>query len=176
MNLQQGYIQVYTGNGKGKTTAAIGQAIRALGHGFKVYFAQFMKDFPYGELNILRQFSPQIEIKNWGNDRFVFQKQPPSRELIEEMKRGLDEALKAMLSKQFDLVVLDEVLVSIYFKLFTTEQIVNFLTQKPKEVELILTGRYCPQEIIEMADLVTEMQEIKHYYQVGVMARKGIEN
>lgn len=176
MNLQQGFIQVYTGNGKGKTTAAIGLAVRALGHGFKVYFAQFMKDFPYGELNILRQFSPQIEIRNWGNDRFVFQKQTPSLELIAEMSKGLNEALNAMLSEQFDLLILDEVLVSIYFKLFKVEQIVNFLRQKPKTVEVILTGRYCPQEIIKMADLVTEMQEVKHYYQSGIMARKGIEN
>ncbi len=176
MKLKQGFIQVYTGNGKGKTTAAIGQAIRALGHGLKVYLTQFMKDYPYGELDMLKKFAPQIVLKNWGNDRFVFKRQPPSQSLIEEMNQGLEEARNAMLSLNYDLIILDEVLVSIYFKLFTKEQIIAFLKQKPARVELILTGRYCPKEIMDFADLVTEMVEVKHYFQRGFTARTGIEN
>ena len=176
MKLSRGYIQVYTGNGKGKTTAAIGLAVRALGHGFRVYFAQFMKNFPYGELEILKRFASHLVLKNWGNDAFVFKKQPPSAELVSEMQKGLSQAREAMLGSTYDLVILDEVLVSIYFKLFTIDQVVDFLKVKPANVELVLTGRYCPQEIVELADLVTNMEEIKHYYQRGVSARKGIEN
>ena len=174
--LRQGFIQVYTGNGKGKTTAAIGLTMRALGAGLQVYFVQFMKNFPYSELSILQAFQPQLQLKRFGNDAFVFKKQPPSEELIIQMKEGLNEALRAMLSREFDVVVLDEVLVSIYFKIFTTDEILQFILQRPPEVELILTGRYCPEEIIERADLVTEMKEIKHYYQQGILARRGIES
>jgi len=176
LKLKKGFVQIYTGNGKGKTTAAIGQAIRALGHGFTVYLTQFMKNYPYGELNILKTLAPQIEIKRWGNDRFVFKKQAPSAELIAEMSEGLAQARQAMLSLKYDLVILDEVLVSIYFKLLTKEQVIDFIKQKPTGVELILTGRYCPKEITELADLVTEMKEVKHYFNTGVLARKGIEN
>ncbi len=176
MGLKRGYVQVYTGNGKGKTTAAIGLAIRALGHGLKVYFAQFMKNYPYGELNILQTLAPNLVLTRWGNDAFVFKKEPPSQTLLAEMNRGLQEARQAMLSLAYDLVILDEVLVSIYFKLFTTEQLIEFIKVKPENVEVVLTGRYCPQEILNLADLVSEIKEIKHYYQRGVSARKGIEN
>ncbi len=176
MGLKRGYVQVYTGNGKGKTTAAIGLAIRALGHGLKVYFAQFMKNYPYGELNILQTLAPNLVLTRWGNDAFVFKKEPPSQTLLAEMNRGLQEARQAMLSLAYDLVILDEVLVSIYFKLFTTEQLIEFIKIKPENVEVVLTGRYCPQEILNLADLVSEIKEIKHYYQRGVSARKGIEN
>ncbi len=175
-HLKRGFLQVYTGNGKGKTTAAIGLTMRALGAGLQVYFVQFMKNFPYSELSILQSFRPQLQLKRYGNDAFVFKKQPPSDELIVQMKEGLNEALQAMLSQKFDMIVLDEVLVSIYFKIFTTDEILQFIRQRPPKVELILTGRYCPEEIIELADLVTEMKEIKHYYQQGVLARKGIES
>ncbi len=176
MGLKRGYVQVYTGNGKGKTTAAIGLAIRALGHGLKVYFAQFMKNYPYGELNILQTLAPNLVLTRWGNDAFVFKKEPPPQTLLAEMNRGLQEARQAMLSLAYDLVILDEVLVSIYFKLFTTEQLIEFIKVKPENVEVVLTGRYCPQEILNLADLVSEIKEIKHYYQRGVSARKGIEN
>ncbi|NOX90041.1 MAG: cob(I)yrinic acid a,c-diamide adenosyltransferase [Calditrichaeota bacterium] len=175
-NLEKGYVQIYTGNGKGKTTAAIGLAVRAVGSGLRVYFAQFMKNYPYGEIPILQSLQPNITIVRWGDDRFVFKKEPPSNELKAEMNRGLNEALQAMKSGRYDVVILDEVLVSVYFKLFSAKQIVDFVRVKPEAVELVLTGRYCPQEIIELADLVTEMREVKHYYRKGILARKGIEN
>ncbi len=176
MKLEQGYIQIYTGNGKGKTTAAIGQAVRAAGSGLKVYFVQFMKNYPYGEVELLQNLSSHITLKRYGTDDFVFKKKAPSDELIREMQKGLDEAEEKMFSGAFDLIILDEILVSIYFKLFTTEKVLQFCKKKPKKVELILTGRYCPDTISDLADLVTKMNEVKHYYQKGVTARRGIES
>ncbi len=175
-HLEQGFVQVYTGNGKGKTTAAIGLAMRAIGAGLYVYFVQFMKSFPYSELSVLQAFQPQLTLKRYGNDDFVLKKQPPSAELLATMHKGLADAHRAMLSGKYDLIVLDEVLVSIYFKLFSCAEIVRFIKERPNETELVLTGRYCPHEIIDSADLVTEMKEIKHYYRQGVLARKGIES
>lgn len=176
MKLQQGFIQVYTGNGKGKTTAAIGQAIRALGAGLRVCFVQFMKDYPYSELKILQNLSPGLKLIRYGNDAFVLQKKPPSSALIGEMKKGLDEARRLMLSGQYELIILDEVLVSIYFGLFSVEDVKKILKEKPPLVEMILTGRYSPPEINDLADLVSEIKEIKHYYQKGILARRGIES
>lgn len=176
MALSQGFVQVYTGNGKGKTTAAIGQAIRAAGNDLRVGFVSFMKNFPYGEVRILRNLAPDITLKRFGNDGFVFKKEPPHRELIEEMQAGLKLAGDWLQNGQFDLLVLDEILVSIYFKLFTTEEVLELINRRPKTVELILTGRYCPEAILQVADLVTEMIEVKHYYQKGVTARAGIES
>ncbi len=174
--LSKGYVQVYTGNGKGKTTAAMGLSLRAIGAGLHVYFVQFMKNFSYSELSVLQSLQPNLTLKRYGNDQFVFKKQPPSKELIDEMHHGLQDARQALISKKYDLVILDEVLVSIYFKLFSIKDIVQLIKERPPTVELVLTGRYCPQEIIDLADLVTEMKEIKHYYQQGVLARRGIES
>lgn len=176
MKLDKGYIQVYTGNGKGKTTAAIGQSIRAIGNDLKVYFVQFMKDFAYSELNVLKNMAPDLVLKRYGTDDFVFSKTKPSQELIHEMQSGLEEALHVMQQKEYHVIVLDEILVSIYFKLFTEHEVLNFLKKKPDKTELILTGRYCPDSILEIADLVTNMNEVKHYYQKGVSARRGIES
>ena len=176
MKLDQGFIQVYTGNGKGKTTAAIGQAIRAMGAGLSVCFIQFMKDYAYSELEILQGFAPHLKLLRYGNDAFVFKKQPPEAALVEEMRCGLREAERAMISGEYDLVILDEVLVSVYFKLLDVDDIKKIVKKKPHQVELILTGRYCPQEINDLADLVSEIKEIKHYYQRGISARKGIES
>lgn len=176
MKPDKGYIQIYTGNGKGKTTAAIGQAIRALGAGFKVLLVQFMKSYPYSELPILEQFHPQLTIKRFGNDDFVFKKAPPGQTLVEEMQQGLEAARQTMCTGKFDIIILDEVLVSIYFKLLQTGEVVHFIKQKPDSVELILTGRYCPDELLQMADLVTEMKEVRHYYNEGIRARRGIES
>ncbi len=174
--LAKGYLQVYTGNGKGKTTAAVGLSIRALGNGLKIYFVQFMKDYPYGEVKILESFAPDLILRRYGNDSFVFEKKQPSTKLKRIVRQGLEEAEQAMLSGKYDLVVLDEVLVSIYFGLFSTEEILSFIRKRPPAVELILTGRYCPQSIKKISDLVTEMKEVKHYYKQGVKARKGIES
>ncbi len=176
MKLEQGFIQVYTGNGKGKTTAAIGQAIRALGAGMRVYFVQFMKNYPYGEIKILETFGPQLVLKRYGTDDFVFKKQQPSSDLIKEMAGGLDEAKKAMLSGDYDLIVLDEILVSIHFKIFSVEDVINFLKEKPLYAEVVLTGRYSPEKINDLANLVSEVREIKHYYQEGILSRPGIDS
>ncbi len=174
--LTKGYIQIYTGNGKGKTTAAIGQAVRASGFGLKTYIVQFMKEFPYSELNSLKYLKNWITIEQFGGDDFVYKKQLPDSEEISKAKMGLNSAKDKMLSKEYDLIILDEINVAIYFKLFKTSEIIDFIKQKPADVELILTGRYCPDELIEAADLVTEMREVKHYYQTGVTSRKGMES
>ncbi|MEJ2195697.1 MAG: cob(I)yrinic acid a,c-diamide adenosyltransferase [Ignavibacteriaceae bacterium] len=172
----KGYIQIYTGNGKGKSTAAIGQAVRAAGFGLRTYIAQFMKEFPYNELNSLRHLSEWITIEQFGSDNFVYKKEPPDKKEIDKARRGLAMAKNKMLSRKYDLIILDEICVAIYFGLFSDEEILTFIKQKPESVELILTGRYCPDKLIEKADLVTEMNELKHYYQEGIPSRKGIES
>lgn len=173
--LKKGFIQVYTGNGKGKTTAAIGQALRASGSGMRSLIIQFMKDFPYGELRALKSLEPLITIEQYGNDTFVFEKRPPEDKDKQEIKKALKRAREALLGGEYDLVILDEICVCFYFGLLKPEDVMPLLEIKPGNVELILTGRYCPEEIMEKADLVTEMREIKHYYQKGITSRKGIE-
>lgn len=174
--LEKGYIQVYTGNGKGKSTAAIGQAVRAAGFGLKTYIAQFMKEYPYSELKSLDHLKEWITIEQFAGDNFVYRKELPSKEEMDKARRGLEKAKAKMLSGKYDLIILDEVLVSIHFGLFNDEEILTFMKLKPEKVELILTGRYCPDKILDAADLVTEMKVIKHYYQNGVLARNGIES
>jgi len=176
IKLDQGYIHVYTGNGKGKTTAAIGLAVRAAGANLRTCIIQFMKDHPYNELTSLKQLSKWITIEQFGNDSFVFRKAKPSGELINIINNGIEKTEENMLSGNYDLIILDEICVSIYFSLVTTERVIELINKKPKNVELILTGRYCPTEIINIADLVTEMKEGKHYYQKGIEARNGIES
>jgi cob(I)alamin adenosyltransferase len=174
--LQEGFVQIYTGNGKGKSTAAIGQAVRAAGFGLKTYIAQFMKEYPYNELISLKLLSEWITIEQFGGDDFVYKKELPAEKELAKAKRGLNSAKEKMLSGNFDLIILDESIVAIYFKLITTKELVEFIKVKPTNVELILTGRYCPEELIDLADLVTKMKEVKHYYQKGVTSRKGIES
>jgi len=174
--LEKRFIQVYTGNGKGKTTAAIGQAVRAAGFGLKTYFVMFMKEFPYNEVRILEKLKDFITIVQVGKDDFVYKKVPPSEEEKSKIKEALAEAKTKMLNGEYDLIVLDEIFVSIYFGLITKEEVISFIDTKPENVELIMTGRYCPQEIMDQADLVTEMKEVKHYYEKGVLARRGIES
>ncbi len=174
--LKEGFVQIYTGNGKGKTTAAIGQAVRAAGAGLKSYIIQFMKEFPYSELESLKNLSSLITIEQIGKDNFVYKKEKPSREEIEKAKSGIEKAKVKMLNGEYDLIILDEVCVSIYFGMLTVEDVLPLIEEKPANVELILTGRYCPRELIDKADLVTEMKEVKHYYEKGILARKGIES
>jgi len=174
--LSKGYVQIYTGNGKGKTTAAIGQAVRAAGFGLTTYIVQFMKEFPYNELNSLKHLSKWITIEQFGGDDFVYKKELPGKEDLKKAQKGLSAAKEKMLSGEYDLIILDEVIVAIYYKLFKTKELIDFIKQKPENVELILTGRYCPEELIGIADLVTEMNEVKHYYQKGITSRKGIES
>ncbi|MCP4539114.1 MAG: cob(I)yrinic acid a,c-diamide adenosyltransferase [Chloroflexi bacterium] len=171
--LSQGYVQIYTGDGKGKTTAALGLALRATGHGMRTYIGQFMKGQPYGELDALRDH-PLITIEQYGDIRCI-RREEVTPEHIAQAQRGLEKARQAIQSGQYDIVVLDEVNVTVWFGLLTVEEVLAFLDERPAHVEVILTGRRAPQELIERADLVTEMREIKHYYEQGVPARKGIE-
>lgn len=174
--LEKGFIQIYTGNGKGKSTAALGQAVRAAGYGLKTYIIQFMKEYPYSELNSLKKLSEWITIEQVCNDDFVFKKVNPPQEEIDKANSALERAKEKMYSGDYDLIILDEVCVSIYFRLLKVEDVLSFMEYKPDNVELILTGRYAPQQLIDKADLVTEMKEIKHYYRNGILSRKGIES
>ena len=129
--LNKGYIQIYTGNGKGKTTAAIGQAVRAAGFGLKTYIVQFMKEFPYNEVKSLNRLKEWITIEQFGGDGFVYKKEPPDKNEIDKAQRGLASAKAKMLSGKYDIIILDEVCVSIYFGLFPDEEILTFVKQKP---------------------------------------------
>ncbi|WP_372713459.1 cob(I)yrinic acid a,c-diamide adenosyltransferase [Ilyobacter sp.] len=169
----RGYIQVYTGNGKGKTTASLGLIVRALGNNLKVYMGQFMKGQRYGELNTLEKLGVLVE--RFGTEECLMSRDDVSELDIKKAKEGYKRVLEVLLSKKYDLVILDEICVSTYFNLITEEEILHLMKVKPLETELVLTGRYAPEKVIEQADLVTEMKEIKHYYEQGVMARDGIE-
>ena len=171
----KGYIQVYTGNGKGKTTAALGIALRAAGHGLKTFFGQFLKGQDYGELSAIQKISPFITIEQFGRKGFIHVTENPDKEDIERAQRGLEKCVKMMKSRKYRLIVLDEINVAVHFNLFSEKEIHDFLDDKPEEVEVILTGRYAPDSFIDRADLVTEMKEVKHYYKKGIQARLGIE-
>jgi len=171
--LEKGYIQVYTGEGKGKTTAALGQALRASGHGMYTYIGQFMKGSHYGELEALRDHN-QITIEQYG-DVDCIRREDVTPKHVSQAHDGLKRAQEAMLSHRYDIVVLDEINVAIWFNLLSVEEVLAFLDQRPEDVEIILTGRRAPPELLERADLVTEMREVKHYFQQGVVARDGIE-
>lgn len=169
-----GYIHVYTGNGKGKTTAAFGLALRAICAGKKVYIGQFIKGMKYSELDAVN-YLPNLVIEQYGRNCFI--KNKPTQEDIELARNGLNKIKKVIEDGAYDIVILDEINVAVYYNLFTAKDVIDVISKVPKErdMEIILTGRYAPQEFIDIADLVTEMKEIKHYYQKGVMARKGIE-
>ena len=169
----KGYIQVYTGDGKGKTTAAFGLALRAAGAGLKVYIAQFVKGMKYSELNSLAKLSEFITIKQYGRDCFIFRE--PEKEDIQGAQKGLKEVKEIMCSGKYQMIILDEANIATYYNLFSVEALIDFIQAKPEEVELIITGRKADPRVIEAADLVTEMKEIKHYYQKSVQARDGIE-
>lgn len=169
----KGYIQVYTGNGKGKTTAAFGLALRAAGAGMKVFIAQFVKGRPYSEIEAVRQYLPGITIRQYGRGCFIVKS--PEEEDIRAAREGLDEVSKVIASGAYDLVVLDEATIAIWYKLFSVDELNGILDRKPDSTEIVITGRYAPIELTDRADLVTEMQEVRHYYTRGVEAREGIE-
>lgn len=171
----KGYIQVYTGKGKGKTTAALGLALRAAGHEKRVYIGQFLKGQSYGELTSAKKLTPYITIEQFGRKGFIHVTENPEEEDIKRAKSGLRKCLKAMLSRKYRIIVLDEINVAVYFNLLTETEVLKFLDQKPEEVEIVLTGRYAPASFLRRADLVTEMKEKKHYYKKGVKSRIGIE-
>ncbi|QGU94430.1 cob(I)yrinic acid a,c-diamide adenosyltransferase [Clostridium bovifaecis] len=171
--MKKGYIQIYTGNGKGKTTAALGLSLRAICAGKKVFFGQFVKGMDYSELKAVN-YLPNFTMKQFGRDAFIFNN--PKEEDIKLAREGLKEVKEALKSGEYDVVVLDELNIALYYKLFTVEEALELLDNRDPEVEVIITGRNADERLIEKADLVTEMKEIKHYYKKGVMARKGIES
>lgn len=171
--MDKGYVHVYTGNGKGKTTAALGLSLRAVCAGKKVYFGQFIKGMKYSELES-QSILPNFEIHQFGRDCFIFNK--PTKEDIQLAKDGLEACRKILTEGKHDVVVLDELNIAIYYKLFNVEEAIDAIKNRAPHVEVIITGRYAEEKLIELADLVTEMTEIKHYYRQGVPARKGIEN
>ena len=170
----KGLVQIFTGDGKGKTSAALGVVIRALGQGLRVYIVFFMKgDYPYSERYILSEL-PNVNFTSFGSLEFIDPKNVKPEE-IEQARQALAAAREAMLSGSYDLVVLDEVNLAAAWKLVELDEVVRLITDKPQNVELILTGRQADTKLVQLADLVTEMLKIKHPYDRGIMARKGIE-
>lgn len=191
----KGYVQVYTGDGKGKTTAAIGLAIRAIGAGKKVLLLQFMKSLAYAEQKVLCEL-PNItletvgkpffiipegmktkeELERWGDDVVIFEKGNPPVEYVELIHKGYTRAMEAVESNEFDIVILDEVNMAFFFGLLSEEEGQELLNKRNEGVELVCTGRGAPAWLVERADLVTEMKMCKHYYEAGINARVGIEH
>lgn len=171
--MRKGYIQVYTGNGKGKTTAALGLALRAAGAGHKVFIAQFIKKKKCSEHNALERFKDLITIRQYGKGLIL--KRDTAESDIRAAAEGLEKIKSIIKSGHYKVVILDEANVAIHYKLFAVDAFLKLLSEKPVDMELIITGRYADRKIIKRADLVTEMKEIKHYWKAGVNARTGIE-
>ncbi len=169
---EQGYIHLYTGNGKGKTTAAFGLAVRALCAGKSVYIGQFVKSMKYNETGLENVFD-RLKIEQLGSGCFLQGK--PDRSDVEMAEHGLEKCREAILSGQYDVVVLDELTIALHFGLLRIEEVLDVLRNKRLETEIIVTGRYAAAELVEIADLVTDMKEIKHYYSQGVLSRNGID-
>ena len=170
----KGLVQVFTGNGKGKTTAALGTILRAAGHGLRIFIVFFMKgDYDYGEFSTLSRL-PHVDMASFGFRRLTDPANIKPEE-VEQARLALSAAREAVLSGNYDLVVLDEVNVALGFKLIELDEVVKLIKDKPPDVELILTGRYADTRLIEMADLVTEMVKVKHPFDKGIKARRGIE-
>jgi len=169
----RGYVHVYTGDGKGKTTAAFGLALRAAGAGLRTFIGQFVKGMEYSELRALERFDDLIEVRQYGRSCFI--EREPEPEDVAAARAGLAEARAEMRSGRWDLVILDEANIATHFKLFPVEELLAVIAEKPTKVELVITGRRADPRVIEAADLVTEMREVKHYYERGVKARRGIE-
>ncbi|MBC8276866.1 MAG: cob(I)yrinic acid a,c-diamide adenosyltransferase [FCB group bacterium] len=172
--MRKGTVQVYTGNGKGKTTAALGLCLRAAGRGMKSLIIQFMKGQKYGELDAVKSLGGLITIEQMGLDTFVHVS-GPSEEDIAMAQKGLDRARQALKDDEVDILVLDEINVAVYFRLVKIEEVLELIDARPESMELVLTGRYAPPQVIGRADLVTRMECVKHYYDAGIPARDGIE-
>jgi cob(I)alamin adenosyltransferase len=170
----RGIVMVLTGDGKGKTTSALGQALRALGHGQKVYMIQFMKGRKYGEVLAAEKSLPGFTVRLCGLDSFVMRGNPAQVD-IDLAREGLNLAKTVVSSGDYDMVILDEINVAVDFKLISLDEVVEMLKGKPQKVTVILTGRYAPEELIDLADTVSEVREIKHHYSKGVKERAGIE-
>ena len=169
---KEGKFHIYTGDGKGKTTAALGLSLRALGAGSKVFFAQFIKGRHYSELDMLADLEG-IEFEQFGRRCFI--REEPSREDIEMAREGLEKAGRILKSGEYDVVVLDEATIALHYELFSADELLEKITARAGNVEVVITGRSAPDRLIEAADLVTEMKKIKHYFDEDVPARTGIE-
>jgi cob(I)alamin adenosyltransferase len=174
LNTAKGLVIVITGNGKGKTTAAFGQALRAIGQGYKVFVLQFMKGRKYGEFIAAKKYLPNLTIRLSGLDSFVMRDNPAAID-IELAQKGLEAAKKAIKSGKYDMVILDEINVALDFKLIALTDVMELIKNKPANLDLILTGRYAPKEIIKLADTISEVKEVKHHYNRGIKDRAGIE-
>ena len=170
---EDGYVHVYTGDGKGKTTAALGLALRAAGAGARVFIAQFAKGRPTAELVSLSRLCDLITIKQYGRSGFIVGE--PEPEDIEAAQHGLQQSQQAIVSGEYSLVILDEANVAVDLGLFSTEALLQAVDSKPKHIEIVITGRNADQRVLDCADLVTEMRQVKHYHTKGVKARRGIE-
>jgi cob(I)alamin adenosyltransferase len=171
-DMMKGYVQVYTGNGKGKTTAGLGLAVRGAGAGLKVFVGQFLKQGGYSEIKALSRFD-NITVEQFGMGRFV--KGAPSEQEIAAARAGYERLCQILRANTHDLVIVDEGNVAVTCQLISEDELLALIDLKPDHVELVITGRGACQALVDRADLVTEMKDIKHYYQQGVKARKGIE-
>ncbi len=171
--MRKGYIHIYTGNGKGKTTAALGLALRAAGHGYKTYIGQFMKGSHYGELISLKDIK-EIDIEQFGTEKCITKAEVDKRHK-DAAQKGLSRIKEVLKRKEYQVVVLDEICVTIWFGLIAEHEVIEVLRTKPYDIELVLTGRNASDALLEHADLITEMKEIQHYYSNGIKARQGIE-
>lgn len=169
----QGFVQVYTGDGKGKTTAVLGLALRAAGAGLKVYIGQFIKNADYSEIKALQRFADCITLEQYGRGCFILT--APSQADIDAARQGLATLHRVLASGAYDLVIADEANVAVALQLLSEDDLLALIDRRPPQVELVLTGRGALPRVLERADLVTEMRLVKHYYDRGVLARKGIE-
>lgn len=170
---EKGYVHVYTGNGKGKTTAAFGLALRALMAGKKVFIGQFVKSMKYNETK-LENIVDGLKIKQYGRGCFIYG--DPEQADVDMAVEGLKDCERVLKSDEYDMVILDEITIALYYNLLKTEDVVRVVKERNPKIEVVLTGRMAPPEIIEIGDVVTEMKEIKHYYNtIGLESREGIE-
>lgn len=167
-----GYLQIYTGNGKGKTTAALGLSLRAAAAGKRVFIGQFVKGMHYSELDLIPSI-PGLSLEQYGRGCFIHGEPEEADRLA--AREGLAKMAAILAAGQHDVVVMDEVCIALHFELIALDDLQQAIARRTPHVEVVLTGRYAPQELVDMADLVTEMREIKHYYNEGVQARTGIE-
>ena len=171
--VERGLVQVYTGDGKGKTTAALGLALRACGCGLRVFLAQFAKGRPTGELSALARLADLVTVRQYGRESFLVGE--PGAEDLRLARAGWQEVCRVAAGGEHDLLILDEIGIALHYGLVSTSEVLDLVADKPAGLELVLTGRRMPPEILERADLVTEMRQVKHYHERGVPARKGIE-
>jgi cob(I)alamin adenosyltransferase len=172
--LEKGFIQVYTGDGKGKTTCALGLALRAAGQGLQVYMIQFLKGRETGEAQAAARLAPEMTLQYFGRPGLVNLKSPAPEDLT-LVREAWDLAKKVLAAGEHDLVILDEINLVLTYNLIPLDEALEVLRLRPPHVELVLTGRQAPEELVDLADLVTEMRPVKHYYQAGVKSRRGIE-